>query len=376
MLIWLADNWAVTLQCAGVIGGLGCTGKALRVDMKARQVANWFALTTFSVEPCILRYFVAMISNRKRSRCEGQNEPGMQLDKPTLSWRPSQLCRKTSGNHPFKSIAARCFPLFRRQYLTPPIQRGRLESLQQRIQKLKAGNGSFALLALDHGLTYGVGQTVEPAKVKSLLQTFRGRIGGVVLTFGLAKYLKLNGENTPLIVQCFGGPLQAEKVQVASIEQALRLRATAVSVQLSICESKPPDSSQTREIAGFVSVSYQHGLPVLFMISGHDPSNLLFVANVIRIAQEMGADLIKVRAVPKETAPTEELEALATTVNQAPPVLLAGGTMGTALIAEAETAARRLSFSGYCVGRNIFQAPDPLSVVSALNTIWDKTKNH
>lgn len=248
-----------------------------------------------------------------------------------------------------------------------------MDSLQQKIQKLKTG-GFFALLALDHGLTYGGAHSVEPARVKSLLQICEGKIGGVVLTFGLAKFVDPDDDLPPLIVQCFGGPLEAKKVQVASVEQALRLKATAVSVQMSLSAERPPQSSQIREIGRFVAVADLHGLPVLFMVTVQDPSNLPSVGRAIRISQELGADLIKIRAVLREVVPLHEVESLATVVNQAPPVLLAGGPTGSDLIAEADVAARRLLFSGYCVGRNIFQAPHPLSVVSGLNGIWDKAR--
>jgi DhnA family fructose-bisphosphate aldolase class Ia len=249
-----------------------------------------------------------------------------------------------------------------------------MESLQQRIQSLKVEGGILALLALDHGLTNGIEHSVQPVKVKSLLQVCREKIGGVVLTFGLAKYLDLDEKFVPVIVQCFGGPLGTEKVQIASIDQVLRLRATAVSVQLRLDAGRPPRPSHTREIEQLVAAAYQHDLPVLFMVNVHDSNNLLSVANAIRISQEMGADLIKIRVGVREEAPSEDVDILANAVKQAPPVLLAGGTLGSNLIAEFAIAAHQLFFSGYCIGRNIFQAQNPLSVVTELKRIWDKSR--
>jgi DhnA family fructose-bisphosphate aldolase class Ia len=249
-----------------------------------------------------------------------------------------------------------------------------LESIEQRVQKLKVGK-FFPLLALDHGLTYGIEQSVELAMVKSLLKTCKGQIGGVVLTFGLAKHLALDENDVPVVLQCFGGPLESEKVQVASIDQALRLRATAVSLQLTLTTGRPPASALTREIGKFVASAYEYHLPVLFMVGLDDPRNLRAVANALRISQEMGADFIKVRAVVTEAETSGNVETLATTVKQAPPVLLAGGVVGSDLMAEAGVAARRLLFRGYCIGRNIFQARDPLSVVSGLNRIWDTARD-
>ena len=249
-----------------------------------------------------------------------------------------------------------------------------LESTEQRVRKLKVGD-FFPLLAMDHGLTYGVEQSVELARVKSLLQICSGQIGGVVLTFGLAKHLAPDENDVPVILQCFGGPLESEKVQLASIDQALRLKATAVSLQLTLTSGRPPASALTREIGRFVASAYEHHLPVLFMVGLDDPRNLRAVANAIRISQEMGADFIKVRAVVAEAETSENVETLATTVKQAPPVLLSGGVVGSDLMAEADVAARRLLFRGYCIGRNIFQARDPLSVVSGLNRIWDTTRD-
>lgn len=242
------------------------------------------------------------------------------------------------------------------------------------IQKFKLERGGYSLVALDHGLTYGVSQGIEPLRVKSLLQVCNGQIGGVVLTFGLAKYIELAEGHVPVILQCFGGPLGSEKVQISSIEQALLMGAAAVSVQLKLSSEGCPPSSCAREIGRFVARAYEHNLPVLFMVSVHDHSNLLSVADAIRISQEMGADLIKVRVVVRETESSDNVETLAAAVRQAPPVLLAGGPLSSDLIADAHVAAQRLLFKGYCIGRNIYQADDPLSVVFGLNEVWGEFK--
>lgn len=244
-------------------------------------------------------------------------------------------------------------------------------NLKENVQKLNIGN-CISILALDHGLTSGPLDSIQPSKILPLTQVLENKIGGVVLNFGLAKFCRENNLKIPLILQCFGSPSGMEKAQVASINEAIYLDSTAISVQIRFEGTKLPSSSLLKSISKLTGEAYHYKLPVLFMVTLSEDTDLASAANAIRICQELGADLIKIRIDLSRNHSHQQLQRLALIVSQSPPVLFAGGAVSTNFLPDTKIAAKRLGFSGYCVGRNIYQSKDPLSVILNLNQVWDE----
>ncbi|MDA2933463.1 hypothetical protein MYX82_03880 [Acidobacteria bacterium AH-259-D05] len=237
---------------------------------------------------------------------------------------------------------------------------------ENRLSRLLTSEKYFLLLALDHGLTVGpieglrdLKRWVEFAKAQ--------KIPGVVLNKGMVSSLSPLGD-TSLVLQTFGLPDQTNagtsKVPVARVEDAVRLSADAISVQINF---KNPDLPQVAEkISAVVSSANEVSLPVLFMINV--PNTEVFdtedLAFAIRVCSELGADLIKV-PLPAASVPFAQLDDLREVIDSSPPVLLAGGALSGNFEERAKMAVAA-GFKGVCVGRHVFQADEPELVLQSI----------
>ena len=243
--------------------------------------------------------------------------------------------------------------------------------IARRLSRLNLGEAFYAILALDHGLTVGVGEGVPAQRLEDVANDCAGEIGGVVLNYGMASSWA-SRLRVPIVLQCFGAPLGAQRrVKTASIEQALRLDAAAVAVQLNL--ALPDVSAQTREICDFVSSAHVMEMPVLFMVSGVNESNLSDVAKSIRVCQELGANLIKVSCKFEQATSSAAKEDMTSIIRHAPPVLIAGGPANADIVSVAREA-HRCGFSGYCIGRSIFHADSPRLVAAGLTRAFQSNR--
>ena len=239
--------------------------------------------------------------------------------------------------------------------------------MARRLARIRLDDRFYPMLALDHGLTNGTGDVVPAQNVAGIVESCSQDIGSVVLTYGLAMsnrgHIKL-----PLILQCFGAPLGLPRVKICTIEQALRLDAAAVAVQIDFAQREHL-SCQIREISSFVSEAHAMGMPVLFMTTGAEPKDLDKVSQSIRMCQELGADLIKIRCIVPEHKDSPGAADLILVIKHAPPLLLTGGGVNTEIVTEV-TRAKSFGFSGYCIGRNIFKAETPSKMARELRNAF------
>lgn len=172
-----------------------------------------------------------------------------------------------------------------------------------------------------------------------------------------------------LIVHLSGGTelsgAAERKAPVCTVEDALRLGADAVSVHISLGAGE--DSDALRHLAQTVSSASPWSLPVLAMmyVYGDVARKPGAGAQAARIGAELGADLVKV-SCPDEL---RELERLVDGCYV--PVLVAGGPPGEngwPLLQTIEEA-MKLGAAGACVGRNVYQHPDPAAMVRALKSV-------
>lgn len=236
---------------------------------------------------------------------------------------------------------------------------------------LSLDHGFWPILALDHGLTVGHKDSVSVTKLPSVLEACRENIGAVVMTYGLARISRTYNK-LPLIIQCFGAPLGHPKVQVCSINQAIDVGATGVAVQIDFSLPEVSLNQQLRSVSSFVGKAHNANLPTLFMVAPHDTSvdrdSLVRLFQSIRFCIELGADLIKAKCNVLSLY-SDSFSELSDLVKDSPPVLLAGGEANNNIV-PAVSAARKLGFSGYCIGRNIFQNSDPSTMSRMLCESW------
>ena len=185
----------------------------------------------------------------------------------------------------------------------------------------------------------------------------------------------VNFGSAGLIVMLSGAtnlsPNPNKKVQVCSVQEAVRLGADGVSVHVNVGAS---DEDKMLRILGKVADECDlFGMPLLAMMYPRGPKiqnehGAEVVAHAARLGAELGADIIK-------TNYTGNIETFKTVVEGCPvPVLIAGGP-------KAKTAKDTLQMTfdamkagscGLSIGRNVFQHDDPALMVKALSAIVHK----
>ncbi|HWP08201.1 MAG TPA: 2-amino-3,7-dideoxy-D-threo-hept-6-ulosonate synthase [Polyangiaceae bacterium] len=227
------------------------------------------------------------------------------------------------------------------------------------------------ILALDHGFTMGPVPGLE--RIGQRLQGVgRDALDAVVVHQGMVERLMplFEGAHRPgLIVHLSGAtqlsPSANEKRLVCTVEHALRLGADGVSVHANL--GAKSENQMLVDLAA-VSQACQHwGVPLLAMMYprpdvGAASSEPRHVAHAVRIAMEVGADLVKVPYTGTRESFARVLEDVDI------PVFVAGG-------AKVESDEELLRFvddalqagaAGVTFGRNIFQSAHPVRIARAV----------
>lgn len=241
------------------------------------------------------------------------------------------------------------------------------------------GDGSTILLPLDGALIDGpLGATGQIAKL--LTPELLKKIDCVLGFAGLLKRLPPAAKNVPYIVNLssstvLGQPTQ--KVLVGDVQQAVSLGADGVCFQMHISDDL--ESSMLHDASQIVSEANRYGMPVLLTvyprklndglvydysdIRSNDPDQYTeLVTHCVRIAAELGADIIKT-AFPGSAEGIEAIAAASLGV----PILIAGGSpVEPNLAIERATTSVLHGAKGVAFGRQLFLNPTPDSFVSDL----------
>jgi fructose-bisphosphate aldolase/2-amino-3,7-dideoxy-D-threo-hept-6-ulosonate synthase len=222
---------------------------------------------------------------------------------------------------------------------------------------------------MDHGVTVGpitgIGnmQTVTDKLIK-------GKVDAILVHKGIARRIDVDGAG--LIVMLSGmstlSPNVNAKVQVCSVQEALRLGADAVSVHVNVGAQ-----DEDKMLANLGKVSEEcdaFGIPLLAMMYPRGPKianehALEVVAHAARIGAELGADIIK-------TNYTGSIESFKQVTETCPaPVVIAGGPKCKSPQEVLQTTfdALQAGASGLSIGRNVFQAENPTAIAKALSAI-------
>lgn len=236
------------------------------------------------------------------------------------------------------------------------------------IEDLAIDKTFWPILALDHGLT-GYDNSVPIADVPKLLRGCQGTIGSVVMTYGMARHLGNKITEVPLIIQCFGAPHSFPKIKVCDVDQASNLGAKGIAIQVDFSLPEKYLTNQIYAISEIVRLAHEIKMPVLFMVAHKALRDFNDFAQIIRFCLEMGADLIKIRLDQADIDRTNKFEDYRYLLRNAPPVLLAGGKISENIFSEVRTA-KILGFSGFCIGRNIYQSDNPVKTSRLLYNAW------
>jgi fructose-bisphosphate aldolase/2-amino-3,7-dideoxy-D-threo-hept-6-ulosonate synthase len=201
-------------------------------------------------------------------------------------------------------------------------------------------------------------------------QLLKGKVDAILVHKGIARHIEVDGSG--LIVMLSGasnlGPNPNSKVQVCSVQEAVRLGADAVSVHVNVGAQ---DEDKMLSNLGKVAEDCEaFGIPLLAMMYPRGPKitdehDVNVVAHAARIGAELGADIIK-------TNYTGNIETFKTVTESCPiPVVIAGGPKCKSLQEVLQTTYDALQggAAGLSIGRNVFQCDRPTQICRALNAI-------
>jgi class I fructose-bisphosphate aldolase/fructose-bisphosphate aldolase/2-amino-3,7-dideoxy-D-threo-hept-6-ulosonate synthase len=233
------------------------------------------------------------------------------------------------------------------------------------------------IVPIDHGLTMGSVQGLSSVReIAGWLPD--PAINGVVVHKGMLVKLSEAGllAGLGVMVHLNGSTAIGEqpdtKHLVTTVETAVRLGADAVSLQVNF---RPDNHAHNiTQLGQVVDAAERFGLPVMAMVYPAGPTDdapgrpMRLHRHYLRIAFELGVDVVK-------TAPPEHIEDipdLLDGIGEDLRVVFSGGALGSDenLLSLTKIVAAS-SAAGLCVGRNVFQRPEPRHILAQLRAELD-----
>lgn len=245
------------------------------------------------------------------------------------------------------------------------MNEGKTRRLKQVFQK----DNRTVIVPMDHGVTVGPIQGIGNMQTVTD-KLIKGKVDAILVHKGIARRIDIDGAG--LIVMLSGmsnlSPNVNAKVQVCSVQEALRLGADAVSVHVNVGAQ-----DEDKMLANLGKVSEEcdaFGIPLLAMMYPRGPKiqsehSLEVVAHAARIGAELGADIIK-------TNYTGSIESFKQVTESCPaPVVIAGGPKCKSPQEVLQTTfdALQAGAAGLSIGRNVFQAENPTAMAKALSSL-------
>ena len=229
--------------------------------------------------------------------------------------------------------------------------------------------GRHLIVPMDHGITMGAVKGL--VDIESTVDAVtRGGADAVLTQRGVADRVHPNKNDAGYIAHLNGsttiGPDEEDKRKTGTVEDAVRAGADAVSFHINVGSEYEPD--QLTQLAEVTGEAERLGMPVLAMAyargDGIDESDPDSLAHAVRLAEEVGADVIKT-AYSGDADSFERVAAAS-----AKPVVIAGGSKGT----DEETlamvrGAMDAGAAGISMGRSIFQHEDPEAITRAVAAV-------
>ncbi|MDG6957123.1 MAG: 3-hydroxy-5-phosphonooxypentane-2,4-dione thiolase [Nitrososphaerota archaeon] len=234
--------------------------------------------------------------------------------------------------------------------------------LKNRVERVMNG-GRTVMLAVDHG--YFQGPTTGLENPRRTITPLLPYADSLMLTRGVLRTSVDPDQGVPIVLRVSGGTSilkeLSDEVVTTSIEEAVRLNASAVAV--SVFVGSEHEKETLANLAGLVDEGERYGMPVLAVTAvGREMArDARYLGLACRIAAELGASIVK----------TYYCADFRKVVDGCPvPVVIAGGkklpereALQLAHSAVAEGAA------GVDMGRNIFQSSDPVAMIRAVRGV-------
>jgi predicted phospho-2-dehydro-3-deoxyheptonate aldolase len=232
--------------------------------------------------------------------------------------------------------------------------------------------GKTVIVPLDHGLTAGpIDGLIDVSRAANLIA--EGGANAAVVHRGGAMFGHRGyGKDLGLIIHLSAStnlaPDANKKILVATVEDAIRLGADAVSIHMNL--GADDEAEMLSDFGGISSSCQLWGMPLLAMMYTRGPKipnqyDQQYVKHAARVAAEMGADIVKVPY-------TGSIDTFRSVVEgSAIPVVIAGGEKMSSdfevlkMVEEAMAAGG----AGVSIGRNVFQHTYPTNMTRAISDI-------
>jgi len=240
---------------------------------------------------------------------------------------------------------------------------------KRRLKRIFRDDQRTVIVPMDHGVTAGPikGLVNMQEIIDKLLE---GEADAFVLHKGVAKHVDVG--QAGLIVHLSGstklGPDPNYKVQVCSVEEAVKIGADAVSVHVNVGAEQ--EDKMLVKLGMVADDCDMYGIPLLAMMYPRgpkiqNPHAVDVVKHVARLGAELGADIIK-------TVYTGDVETFREVVRGCHvPVIIAGGPKVETVreVLQMVYDSIKAGGKGLSIGRNVFQHENPTLMVKALSAI-------
>jgi class I fructose-bisphosphate aldolase len=228
------------------------------------------------------------------------------------------------------------------------------------------------IVPLDHGVSVGPLDGLIDMR-RTLSRIADGGANAVIMHKGLVLCgHRGSGPDIGLIIHLSAStslsPFPNAKALVATVEEAIRLGADAVSVHVNLGDEN--ERAMLEDMGRVSTTAAAWGIPMLAMMyargpkisNGYDPG---VVAHCARVGMELGADLIKVPYTGDMDSFQRVVEACCV------PVVIAGGPKMNNVreVLQMVKDSLQAGASGLSIGRNIFQDEEPQTLLKVLRGI-------
>lgn len=222
------------------------------------------------------------------------------------------------------------------------------------------------IVPMDHGITLGPIKGLLDMK-DTIDKVVNGGANAILLHKGLVSAgHRQSGKDVGLIIHLSAstslGPDPNAKMEVCTVEEAIKLGADGVSIHINL--GAETEGSMLKTFGQVSKTCQEWGMPLLAMVYTRGKKissefDVKFVKHAARVGAELGADVVKVNYTGSPETFREVVEGCPV------PVVIAGGEkvetdkeilqmVGGALTAGA---------AGVSIGRNAFQHDDPTKIV-------------
>lgn len=247
-----------------------------------------------------------------------------------------------------------------------------------RLRRLFRYSKRLFIVPMDHGMTVGPTSGLVDIR-KTVKAVAEGGADAVIVHKGLARRIidLVHPGGCELIIHLSAStsisPEPNRKEMVSSVMHAIRLGATAVSAHVNLAGSY--ESQMLKDLGRLAEECDLWGMPLLAMMYVRDGTreseyDAAKIKHAARVAEELGADIVKVNYTGSPETFAEVTSAVSI------PVVIAGGPKidsNGGLLAMVEDAVKA-GAGGAAIGRNVFESAHPAVLAASIRSVLDKVQ--